>query len=426
MAASLIHRIQSHFPLLVGIEHQETTDSCLAGNMNEISEVEGSRSADTFARLFGDSLDDLLDAGSWKPGADLANTYARLERETRMAVDSERRVADTIREKLFPRIEASALAGPESGVYGATPAQISRVHNGLLLNGNVEACAGISMKHDSIAMTFVQIGVCLVAYQGDQQAWSQRMFRRDYRADGVDRITEMLSVLDKRSSNRDGESALDRISRLARRGILAYAERMFLTRNSTARWRMCEGMPVPFELLSGAGLLRPGKSGMAYPLMEAGMEILRELLLKQRRFVFVPRRARDGALLTIGQALAPLEYAVIDTISDQIEAVERTGHYDDRQRKVIETFKQDVGEVVVRGVFRASSMGPPQVFYAHRDHIHGAALIALADSVLQEQRSYPILLDLARTVCETTFGIDSFAPQLRVAYTDAGEPWTAI
>lgn len=117
---------------------------------------------------------------------------------------------------------------------------------------------------------------------------------------------------------------------------------------------------------------------------------------------------------------------MIDTISDQIESVERTGHYDDNQREVIARFRQDVGEAVVRGVFRASSMGPPQVFYAHRDHVHGAALIALADSVLQEQRNYPILLDLARTVCETTFGIDRFAPQLRVAYTDAGEPWTAI
>ena len=403
-----------------------TTEDNLAAGLDEVFPREGETGADTFASLFGESISSLLNPDSWTPGADLANTYARLEREVRLSVDRERRVADTIREKLFPRIEAIALAGPESGVYRATPAQISKVHNGLLLNGNVEACAGISMKHESLAMTFVQIGVCLVAYQGDQQAWSQRMFRRDYRADGSDLIAEMLSVLDRRRSNRDGETASERISRLARRGIQAYAERMFLTRNSTARWRMCEGMPVPFELVSGAGLLRPGQSGMTYPLMEAGMEMLRELLLKNRRFVFVPKRARDGALLTIGQALAPLEYAVIDTISDQIEAVERTGHYDDYQREVIARFRQDVGEVVVRGVFRASSMGPPQVFYAHRDHVHGAALIALADSVLQEQRSYPILLDLARTVCETTFGVDSFAPQLRVAYTDSGEPWTTI
>lgn len=403
-----------------------TTENNLAADPDGVFPREGETRADTFVSLFGESLGSLLNPDSWTPRADLANTYARLEREVRLAVDRERRVSDTIREKLFPRIEANALAGAESGVYRATPAQINRVHNGLLLNGNVEACAGISMKHESLAMTFVQIGVCLVAYQGDQQAWSQRMFRRDYRADGGDRITEMLSILDRQRSNRDGESASDRISRLARRGIQSYAERMFLTRNSSARWRVCEGMPAPFELVSGAGLVSAGSAGMIYPLMEAGLEILRELLLKHRRFVFVPRRGQDGFLLTIGQALLPLEYAVIDTISDQIEAVERTGHYDDHQRKVIARFRRDVGDAVVRGVFRPSSMGPPQVFYAHRDHVHGAALIALADSVLQEQRSYPILLDLARAVCETTFGIDSFAPQLRVAYTDAGEPWTTI
>lgn len=403
-----------------------TTENNLAADMDEVFPREDETGADTSVSLFGESLSSLLNPDSWTPGADLANTYARLEREVRLSIDRERSVSETIREKLFPRIEANALAGSESGVYGATPAQISSVHNGLLLNGNVEACAGISMKHESLAMTFVQIGVCLVAYRGDQQAWSQRMFRRDYRADGSDWITEMLSVLDRRRSNRDGESASDRISRLARRGIQAYAERMFLTKHTSARWRMCEGMPARFELVSGAGLVSAGSSGMTYPLMEAGMEILRELLLKHRRFVFVPRRGQDGFLLTIGQALAPLEYAVIDTISDQIEAVERAGHYDDRQREVIARFRRDVGEAVVRGVFRPSSVGPPQIFYAHRDHVHGAALIALADSVLQEQRSFPILLDLARTVCETTFGIDSFAPQLRVAYTDAGEPWTIV
>ena len=403
-----------------------TTDKILAAKIDESDPADGPAGTDTFSRIFGESLDSLLDPASWTPGADLANTYARMERETRLAVDLERGVASTIRERLFPRIEASALAGPESGVYRATTAQIGRVHNGLLLNGNVEACAGISMKHETLAMTFIQVGVCLVTYQGDQQSWSQRMFRRDYRPDGGDRITEMLSVLERRRSNRGEGASVDRMSLLARRGILSYAERMFLTRNSAARWRMCEGTPAPFELISGAGLLSPGETGLTYPLMEAGMDILRELLLGHRRFVFVPKRARDRAMLTIGYALAPLEYAVIDTISDQIESVEQTGHYDDNQRAVAARFRKDVGDVVVRGVFRASRMGPPQVFYAHRDHVHGAALIALADSVLQEQRSYPVLLDLARMVCETTFGIDSFAPQLRIAYTDAGAPWTTI
>ena len=378
--------------------------------------------ADDFSRLFGEDPNSLLDPASWAPGVDLANTYARMEYETRLAVERERGVANTIRDELFPRIADRALAGPASGVYRATPEQINRVHSGLLLNGNVEACAGISMAHETLAMTFMQVGVCMVSYQGDQQSWSQRMFRRDYRSDGGDRIREMLAVLDRRRAG-------DRVSRLARRGMLAYAERMFLTGNSSARWRMCQGAPAPLEILTGAGLSGSDETGMTYPIMQSGMAILRELILMHRRFVFVPRRSeeQDGSLLTIGRALGPLEYAVIDTISDGIESVEqRTGSLNDGRRRLIAGFRQDVGEVVVRGVFRASRIGPPQVFYAHRDHVHGAALIALADSVLQEQRSYPVLLDLARTVCETTFGVDSFAPQLRIAYTDAGAPWRSI
>ena len=393
--------------------------------------------SDPFTRAFGDSLDRILDIESWTAGADLTNTYARLEHEVRLAVDQDRRLRGTIRDTLFPRIEAAGLAGPNSGVYRATPDQIASIHNGLLLNGSVEACDGIAMAHDTLSMTFIQIGVCLVTYDGDQQTWSQRMFRRDCRSDGSDALSEMLDVLDRRRASGEGGrerdfgklSAGDRVSRLARRGIQEYAQRMFLTRYSDARWKMCQGSPAPFELLTGAGLLSPGQSGqnaiMTYPLMLAGVAVLRELLLEHERFVFIPKRNQDRDMLTIGHALAPLEYAVIDTISDRIEEIERAGHYDHDQRAVMTSFRQDVGDTVVRGVFRASGMAPPRIFYAHRDHVHAAALIALADSVLQQQRSYPVLLDLAEIVCRTTFGIDSFAPQLRVAYTDAGQPWTA-
>ena len=40
-------------------------------------------------------------------------------------------------------------------------------------------------------------------------------------------------------------------------------------------------------------------------------------------------------------------------------------------------------------------LAPPQLFYAHEDHADIAALVALADSVLQEQRGFPLLIDLA-------------------------------
>ena len=391
----------------------QLTGGQLADGWNE----GGSDSA--FSRMFGDDFESLRDLSSWTPGADLLNTFARMEREVADAIEREREYGRDIRSQLFPKIGEAALAGDVSGVYRATPKQIADVLNGLLLSGDVEACEGYSVERDSLSLTFMQMGVCMISYDGDQQTWSQRMYRRDYRAGNGDPVGEMLAFLDRRRSAPAG----DRISSLARRGLLAYAQRKFLLEQSDARWKMCQGSPAPFELITGAGILIPTEAGMAYPLMEAGMAVLRELLLKHERFVFVPRVYRDRALLTIGAALAPLEYAIIDNIDEQIEAIQR-GNYDERQRSVIDSFRRDVGDVVARGVFRASAMAPPQLFYAHRDHAHIAALIAIADSALQENRGYPVLLDLADTVCRVNFGAESFAPQLGLAYTNAGAPWT--
>ena len=73
-------------------------------------------------------------------------------------------------------------------------------------------------------------------------------------------------------------------------------------------------------------------------------------------------------------------------------------------------------------MYRASTHAPPYLLYAHREHAEEAAVVALADSVLQEHRGFPTLIDLADTVCRTVFGVDSFAPAVRLAYTEAGEP----
>ena len=65
---------------------------------------------------------------------------------------------------------------------------------------------------------------------------------------------------------------------------------------------------------------------------------------------------------------------------------------------------------------------PPQIFYAHADHVHEAALVAMADSVLQSHRGFPMLIDLADTVCSSTFGTNAFNSTVQSAYAQAGDP----
>jgi hypothetical protein len=68
---------------------------------------------------------------------------------------------------------------------------------------------------------------------------------------------------------------------------------------------------------------------------------------------------------------------------------------------MVNEFVNDCGPKIVVGMFRASQLSPCQMFYAHVDHAHEAAMIAMADSVLQEHRGFPMLIDLADNLCSS-------------------------
>jgi hypothetical protein len=89
----------------------------------------------------------------------------------------------------------------------------------------------------------------------------------------------------------------------------------------------------------------------------------------------------------------------------------------------IRHFRDEVATKVIVGMYRATEAAPAQLFYAHQDHAHLAAHIALADSVLQYTRGFPMLIDLADTVCSRVFGRDTLAGPASAAYVGTGEPW---
>jgi hypothetical protein len=95
-------------------------------------------------------------------------------------------------------------------------------------------------------------------------------------------------------------------------------------------------------------------------------------------------------------------------------------------KQALNDFKDDCGTKVVMGLYRASWLAPPQVFYAHEDHVHEAVLIAMADSVLQEHRGFPMLIDLADNMCKTMFGADHFEASIQLAYAAAGDPFSYL
>src|SRR5712691_7032103 len=161
---------------------------------DELASIE----SDDFGTAFGESLANTLDLQTWLPGENLANLYGRLEQEIQQAVEQENRIRERVRREVFPRLSKRKSATTGAGVYAASVADVEKIHRGLLFNGQVEACDGTSVPFDTLPITIVQIGVCLVSYRGDQGSWVHRLYRRDLRIGGLDPVEEAVQLLDER------------------------------------------------------------------------------------------------------------------------------------------------------------------------------------------------------------------------------------
>jgi hypothetical protein len=382
--------------------------------------------ADAFRQDFGEDLPAVLNLDTWRTGRDLDEEYRRIEQEVREAVECESEYQRHIRQEVHPLLAASEQAPPGAGRHQVEVSEIAQVHRGLLFNGAVEACDGTSHAHDTLALTIHQVGVSLVSYRGERDCWQQRLFRRDLRLRGEDPVEAVLELLQRRG-RRGGlhPTPRDVLSELARRGLMSYAERAVLATKSSAPWRMGHGSPAPLELI-GARFT---------DLVIESIKVIRQLI-DHGRFVFVASEVSDRALLTIGQGLYPLEYAIVGTLQERIAPY--LGEWTATHRPTVDAawdgavlppeewvrrFRDEVAPRVVYGLYRATLLAPPQVFYAHADHAHVAARIALADSVLLEQRGFPLLIDLADRVCASVYGGGCLQEMAEAAYLGASAPF---
>ncbi len=369
-----------------------------------------------FEKAFGENFVDAIDPDNWTIGEDLSAAYERLEREVAKALADEDRYRKQVRENIFGRIgESSDL--PNAGVFKVHPTHLEKVQRGLLFNGGVEACDGINAVHDTLPLTITQIGICLVSYNGQQGTWAHRLFRKDLREKLSDPIEEVVQILERREKREGSKQPGNAMSELARRGIMAYAERAILARKSTAPWRMGHGSPAPYELLTGLWSSQSERIKMSLDLIQWYVDY--------GRFVFVPSAPRKRHLLTIGNSLNPMEFVILHSLEPDTREMIRTGGYrkESGVLPLMEKFCYEVAPKIAIGLFRVWEGAPPYMFYAHVDHAEMAAHIAMADSILQEHRGFPMLIDLADTVCKTTFGVDSFSASVQLAYTEAGQPF---
>lgn len=365
-----------------------------------------------YQAAFGEDLARTLDVDTWATGIDWEGAVARLRGEIEAAVQREDSLREIVRREVLPKIGKADGAPSEAGVYLARPDELAKVHEGLLFPGQVEAIDGTSVSHDTIPLGITQIGVAVVSYGGTSATFAQRVYRKEIAGRGSDPFKAALEVIDRRQE-RSGVDTNDHLSELARRGIMTYAERKILLDKATAPWRIGHGSPTPYELLTGSGDMR---------LLDASIDVLRRLILDYKRFVFIPSAPGERGLLTIGNALSAGEYVVINTLEHVIERIVEGGHYAADYKDKAMQFVRECGPHVMYGLYCASEHAPPYMFYGHREHIHMAARIAIADSILRPARGFPMLIDVADVTCKSAFGAAGFLGLIHDAYAQAGAP----
>ena len=382
--------------------------------------------AEAFELCFREPLERVLNLSTWHRGEDLAREYRRVAEAIAEAARAETAHESRVREHVVKKLREFAGAPPEAGHWPVSVEEIRDTHAGLLFSGATDCCDGTVQKYDSLALTVYQIGACLVSYAGNRGSWTQQLFRRDLCEPHDDPVAETRALLEARA-RRGGLNQPDRrdgLSELAERAVMSYAEMAVLVEHSKVPWRMGHGSPAPYQLLSGAG--NPD-------VMIRSVRLIRRLIEGHKRFVFVASEPGDRLYLTIGQALRPCEYAVVGTLDHRLERYIRDlsfagrvtvdDTWDDKPLSPelwVSRFLDEVATQVLGGVYRASPMAPPQMFYAHREFVHTAARIALADSVLLADRGFPALIDLADRTCASIYGGGSLREIASAAYARAG------
>ncbi len=357
------------------------------------------------------AIEAATDLDTWHDGVDLIKLYPEMKKWVEDGIYNDELGAKQIRSEIIPMIETSPNRIECSGLHKFEPSDIERAHRGLLFNGGVEACDGTMASHDTLPLTTTQIGVCMASYHGQQGSFVHRLFRKDFKIRGEDPMNEALEMLNLRSK-RDSIG----YSEHAGRGIMAYAERALLLEKSKARWHMGHGSPVPWELMTGFWASKRDMTDKALDLMRR--------MINHKRFVYIPSAPKKLALLSFGNALKPFEYLVLTTYEKELNDLLEDGHIRDSYiKKNMQEFVNEVGPQIAIGVYRASPFSPPFVYYAHRDNMQIAALIAMADSTLQQHRGFPMLIDIADKLCQSSFGANTFKSTVQQAYADAGRPF---
>jgi hypothetical protein len=245
-----------------------------------------------------------------------------------------------------------------------------------LFRCQVSAVDGTHSTYPMLSGIRCRIGVAATSY-------------KNKRTDGVVFVSEQYlhpsetSVLDV-LKNRKPENKL--ISNMLIRAIMFYMERKIgLERQE--EWVMFNGPVIPYELRTGIGRLRALDPCLS--LCEQGLE--------RKTIVGVIGTSSEPEIISLGLALNTREYVRLRSFKDDLEDYLPTAHFNASDQARFQRFIDAYGDKLDVGIYKAGHRA--YMFHAHREHFDEAAAIIMRDSMFQELRGYPLLIDYADSLC---------------------------
>lgn len=263
----------------------------------------------------------------------------------------------------------------------------------LLTGGAVVGVDATMAKYHLLSGVRCQIGVVAVNYQGDQIKHSffiSQANLRDEAEDVLERIVQRAEIDDN-------------LSDMHLRGLMMYREREAgLNSKFDGKLIMYHGPLLPFELMSGLGRLRA---------LDVTLDILKKIVSSKRTFSIISSSSfKDytyfGLAIKNGQYLTSPDYNMEHHLTQTSDFLAWSNKWREEEKKKVEDFIKDYASQINIGVIRTSER--PYVFHAHRDIFDTAAAVIARDSMFQNEKGFPLLIDYADNLCSEYFSASQF------------------
>ncbi|MFX0209970.1 MAG: hypothetical protein ACFFDT_28575 [Candidatus Hodarchaeota archaeon] len=233
---------------------------------------------------------------------------------------------------------------------------------------------------------------------------------KNRRTDGIVFVSEQhlhppdVSVLDL-LKRRKTENRL--ISALLIRAIMFYMERKIGIERKE-EWIMINGPVVPYELRTGIGRLRA---------LDACLS-LSEKVLDRKTIVGVLATSSEPEIVSLGLALYPKEYVRLRSYKEDLEDWLPRAHFNKTDEARFKRFIETHGDFLDVGIYKAGQRA--YVFHAHHDLFNEAAALIICDSMFQQLRGYPLLIDYADSLCSHMLASSDFRRMVDFGLAKAG------